>query len=176
MNVRKFIAATARDALHKVKEMLGPDAIILSNRAIPGGVEIMAVAAGEMDAIVTSPRAAAAPASVPAVQEDYTVRLSSEAVPSNRVANPIPPLTSRPAPQFEPANIAVPRAAEVVPAEVMAEIRALRRIVEQHLAGAAWGETARREPVKTEILRQMLDAGFSPRLAHELLAELPLVR
>ena len=174
MNVRKFIAATARDALHKVKEMLGPDAIILSNRAIPGGVEIMAVAAGEMDAIVTSPRAAAAPASVPAVQEDYTVRLSSEAVPSNRVANPIPPLTSRPAPQFEPANIAVPRAAEVVPAEVMAEIRALRRIVEQHLAGAAWGETARREPVKTEILRQMLDAGFSPRLAHELLAELPL--
>ena len=174
MNVRKFIAATARDALHKVKEMLGPDAIILSNRAIPGGVEIMAVAAGEMDAIVTSPRAAAAPASVPAVQEDYTVRLSSEAVPSNRVANPIPSLTSRPAPQFEPANIAVPRAAEVVPAEVMAEIRALRRIVEQHLAGAAWGETARREPVKTEILRQMLDAGFSPRLAHELLAELPL--
>ncbi len=174
MNVRKFIAATARDALHKVKEMLGPDAIILSNRAIPGGVEIMAVAAGEMDAIVTSPRAAAAPASVPPVQEDYTVRLSSEAVPSNRVANPIPSLTSRPAPQFEPANIAVPRAAEVVPAEVMAEIRALRRIVEQHLAGAAWGETARREPVKTEILRQMLDAGFSPRLAHELLAELPL--
>ena len=174
MNVRKFIAATARDALHKVKEMLGPDAIILSNRAIPGGVEIMAVAAGEMDAIVTSPRAAAAPASVPPMQEDYTVRLSSEAVPSNRVANPIPPLTSRPAPQFEPANIAVPRAAEVVPAEVMAEIRALRRIVEQHLAGAAWGETARREPVKTEILRQMLDAGFSPRLAHELLAELPL--
>ena len=45
MNVRKFIAATAREALHKVKELLGPDAIILSNRAIPGGVEIMAVAA-----------------------------------------------------------------------------------------------------------------------------------
>lgn len=47
MNVRKFIAATARDALHKVKELLGPDAIILSNRAIPGGVEIMAVAADD---------------------------------------------------------------------------------------------------------------------------------
>ena len=45
MNVRKFIAATARDALRKVKETLGPDAIILSNRGIPGGVEIMAVAA-----------------------------------------------------------------------------------------------------------------------------------
>ncbi len=169
MNVRKFIAATARDALHKVKEMLGPDAIILSNRAIPGGVEIMAVAAGEMDAIVTSPRSAP----TPAPQEDYTVRLSNEAAAPSRSVRDVPPLTPRPAPQFEPAHIAAPRAAEIVPAEVMAEIRALRRIVEQHLAGAAWGETARREPVKTEILRQMLDAGFSPRLAHELLAELP---
>jgi flagellar biosynthesis protein FlhF len=55
----------------------------------------------------------------------------------------------------------------------MDEIRALRRIVEQHLAGFAWGETSRLEPVKTEILRQMLDAGFSPQFARELLAELP---
>ena len=52
MNVRKFIAATARDALRKVKETLGPDAIILSNRGIPGGVEIMAVAARDMEMIV----------------------------------------------------------------------------------------------------------------------------
>jgi flagellar biosynthesis protein FlhF len=37
MNVRKFIAANARDALRKVKETLGNDAIILSNRGIPGG-------------------------------------------------------------------------------------------------------------------------------------------
>lgn len=63
--------------------------------------------------------------------------------------------------------------AEIIPSEVMDEIRSLRRIVEQHLAGFAWGETARSEPVKTEILRQMLDAGFSPRLARDLLAELP---
>jgi flagellar biosynthesis protein FlhF len=57
MNVRKFIAATARDALRKVKETLGPDAIILSNRGIPGGVEIMAVAARDMEMIVPTPSA-----------------------------------------------------------------------------------------------------------------------
>jgi flagellar biosynthesis protein FlhF len=55
----------------------------------------------------------------------------------------------------------------------MDEIRALRKIVEQHLAGFAWGESARSEPVKTEVLRQMLDAGFSPQLARELLEQLP---
>ena len=61
----------------------------------------------------------------------------------------------------------------MVPMEVMEEIRSLRRIVEQHLAGFAWGETARSEPVKTEILRQMLDAGFSPQFARDLLTDLP---
>jgi len=66
-----------------------------------------------------------------------------------------------------------PPAAAVVPAAVMDEIRSLRRIVEQQLAGFAWGEVARSEPAKTEMLRQMLDAGFSPRFARELLADLP---
>ena len=104
MNVRKFIAATARDALHKVKELLGPDAIILSNRAIPGGVEIMAVAAGEMDMIIPAPVKETAPRT-----EDYTVRLSSapdrqppaleSAAPRVMSAN-VPPLSPRPAPQF----------------------------------------------------------------------------
>ena len=74
MNVRKFIAATARDALRKVKETLGPDAIILSNRAIPGGVEIMAVAAQDMAMIVPTPVR-----DVSSVSDDYTVKLSAPA-------------------------------------------------------------------------------------------------
>ena len=55
----------------------------------------------------------------------------------------------------------------------MDEIRSLRQIVEQHLAGFAWGETARSQPVKTEVLRQMLDAGFSPQLSRDLIGDLP---
>jgi len=179
MNVRKFVASSARDALRKVKELLGPDAIILSNRAIPGGVEIMAVAASDMEMIVPTP----VQETKPPLNDDYTVRLSSPvtSVPPAARKSPTaetPSLASRPMPRIErPAAqetaAALPRQAEIVPAEVMDEIRSLRKIVEQHLAGFAWGEAARSEPVKTEILRQMLDAGFSPRLARDLLAELP---
>ena len=179
MNVRKFVASSARDALRKVKELLGPDAIILSNRAIPGGVEIMAVAASDMEMIVPTP----VQEKKTPLNDDYTVRLSSPTASAPPVARTapaveIPSLASRPMPRIErPAAqetvAAPPRQAEIVPAEVMDEIRSLRKIVEQHLAGFAWGEAARSEPVKTEILRQMLDAGFSPRLARDLLAELP---
>ncbi len=188
MNVRKFIAASAREALHKVKELLGPDAIILSNRAIPGGVEIMAVSAGDMEMIIPSATSAvfasSAPAPALARDEDYSVRLSSSPQGATvarasqpAAANVAPPLSPRPPPVIErpaqPAEASVQQVAEIVPAEVMDEIRSLRKMVEQHLAGLAWGEGARSEPVKTEILRQMLDAGFSPRFARELLTDLP---
>ena len=180
MNVRKFIAATAREALHKVKELLGPDAIILSNRTIPGGVEIMAVAAHDMEMIVPTPAREESRSG-----DDYTVRLSSAPKsvtsptarpmqtlpPSLPTSAQLPPLAPRPAPQIDRPKVQAP--AEVVPAEVMEEIRSLRKLFEQHLAGAAWSESARSEPVKTEVLRQMLDAGFSPQLARELLEKLP---
>ena len=226
MNVRKFIAATARDALRKVKETLGDDAIILSNRGVPGGVEIMAVAARDMAMIVPTAVADSVPAErrpappVMDADDDYRVVLnsararisqplpSSPKVPSPQPTRPavsaapaprpagvvnagIPKTSSlrnletgrpapstaastpRPAPQAaSPAQVRRPEA-EVVPMEVMDEIRSLRKIVEQHLAGFAWGETARSQPVKTEILRQMLDAGFSPQFARDLLGDLP---
>ena len=114
MNVRKFIAATAREALHKVKELLGPDAIILSNRAIPGGVEIMAVSAGDMDMLAPLP-----PKQAPQFNNDYTVRLSSQmasmpelsatATPTQQpsvkqppLQSKLPPLAPRPAPKWPP--------------------------------------------------------------------------
>lgn len=243
MNVRKFIAANARDALRKVKETLGNDAIILSNRGIPGGVEIMAVAARDMAMIVPTQVADApmthqrpAPnATRSEVDDDYRVSLSAaraqvaqapqrsipptanQSVTVNRQTAPNsqpmrhqglvnagipkngalrgldtprptspPPATEsarsvapqpQPRPQVAPAPI--PQAqtqrpqAEVIPVEVMDEIRSLRKMFEQHLAGFAWGETARSQPVKTEVMRQMLDNGFSPQFSRDLLADLP---
>ncbi len=234
MNVKKFIAANARDALRKVKETLGPDAIILSNRGVPGGVEIMAVAARDMAMIVPVADKEEVPRSRPSLpepDEDYRVSLSSaRAAATKRVEQPAsgvyrnavaPDHVAPPARPVRPTipvesmtngggvnasipknsalrNLDLPKAApvsrapveveesvrraeaaprpapaDVIPLEVMDEIRSLRKIVEQHLAGIAWGETARAEPVKTEVLRQLLDAGFSPKFARDLIADLP---
>src|SRR5689334_20622542 len=62
MNVRKFSAATSRQALQLVRQGLGPDALILSNRAVEGGVEILAVAQDELPlGAMTAPAAAREP-------------------------------------------------------------------------------------------------------------------
>jgi flagellar biosynthesis protein FlhF len=55
MNVKKFTAATAREALRKVRDALGPDAVILSNRPVDGVVEILALANDDV-ASISSPR------------------------------------------------------------------------------------------------------------------------
>ncbi len=90
MNVKRYFAPTAREALRALKEELGADAIVLSNRAAEGGVEILALPADAVGAL-QSPRPAAAaprpPQAAPRVQprpatagiddDDFHVNLSS---------------------------------------------------------------------------------------------------
>ncbi|SCY06338.1 flagellar biosynthesis protein FlhF [Nitrosospira sp. Nl5] len=52
MSIKRFLAKTTRDALHLVREALGPDGVILSNRAVDGGVEILALRSDDMNALV----------------------------------------------------------------------------------------------------------------------------
>lgn len=206
MNVKKFIAVNAREALRKVKESLGSDAIILSNRGVAGGVEIMAVAARDMAMIVPTAsrdeqaRPAIPRATAPYVamsDDDYTVSLTppvarATVAPSMAAPRPLQATSSHVEESAQPAVVTAPRPAprpetkrttpsvsqklDIESAQstaMMEELRTLRKIVEQHMAGFAWNETARVEPVKAEIQRQMLDAGFSPQFSRELLAELP---
>ncbi|WP_051304844.1 flagellar biosynthesis protein FlhF [Chitinilyticum litopenaei] len=62
MVVKKFFGASTRDALRQVRDELGPDALILSNRQVAGGgIEIMAVADSDVAAL-TSIQTVSAPA------------------------------------------------------------------------------------------------------------------
>ncbi|MGF6370460.1 flagellar biosynthesis protein FlhF [Paraburkholderia sp. RAU6.4a] len=57
MNIRKFVGATSRDALRLVREALGPDAVVLSNRTMDdGSVEIVALADSDLAAITPKAR------------------------------------------------------------------------------------------------------------------------
>lgn len=59
MNIRRYFGKNSREALSMVRKELGDKAVILSNRAVHGGNEIMAFTEDEMNAIVqdTSPAA-----------------------------------------------------------------------------------------------------------------------
>ena len=88
MNVKRYFAATAREALRALKAELGADAIVLSNRSVEGGVEILALPADAVGALPSSTRPAepvdrpapALPADPRALgDDDFQVSLSSRA-------------------------------------------------------------------------------------------------
>lgn len=54
MNIRKFIAPTARQALKDIRNELGDEAVILSNRKVGDGVEIIALANEEINKMTDS--------------------------------------------------------------------------------------------------------------------------
>jgi flagellar biosynthesis protein FlhF len=61
LNIRKFVGANSRDALRLVREALGADAVVLSNRRMDdGSVEIVALADSDLAAITPkAPRVSA---------------------------------------------------------------------------------------------------------------------
>lgn len=133
--IRKFTAPTSREALRLAREMLGGEALVLANRAVPEGVEIVAMA-----------------------QEDSAALVQG--------AQPLVPAET-PAPR-------VPAAAPPLHADsVLSELQAMRSMIEEQLASAAWTDQQRRDPVRGRLLRAMLGAGFSAGLPRAMLERLP---
>lgn len=122
----RVVAPSSREALRLVREKLGPDAVVLSNRVTAEGVEVLAAL------------------------EEFA------AAPAPALAIPVAPMSP--------------------PAEsdaVLREIHSMRGMIEEQLAGMAWNEQQRRDPVRGHLLRTLLGAGFSARLAKDILQDLP---
>ncbi len=97
MTVKRFFGASARECLRRVKEELGPEAVVISNKPVENGVEIVAMTPDSLDAIsqqagvprpdvsrAAAPSSRPTPSSTPvsaprskAQDDDYTVTLSS---------------------------------------------------------------------------------------------------
>ena len=59
MSVKRYFSATSREAIKLVRAELGDEAVILSNRDVEGGVEVIASAPNDIEALIErSPRPA----------------------------------------------------------------------------------------------------------------------
>ena len=120
MSVQVFVAANAREGLARIRRELGDDAVVLSTRPHPQGVELLASAYGEL--------------AVPAVSE------TPDTTASSRILN---------------------------------ELSRLRGMLQNQLAGFAWGAGRRRDPARVAVMQALFAAGFGSSLARTLAARLP---
>ncbi len=159
MNVKRIVARTSREAMRQLREALGPDAVILSNRAVEGGVEVLALPAEDI--------AAMAP---PVVEE-----LAPPPAPRRQIREmqpePEPEVTIR---RRLIERVAVPSEDSAQLAQsVISEIKTMQNRLESQLADLAWRDLPGRDPAGASVMRDMLTAGFSATLAREMLESLP---
>ncbi|GLC96437.1 flagellar biosynthesis protein [Cupriavidus sp. TA19] len=69
MSVAKFVAANGREAMRQVREAMGPDAVVLSNRTVEGGVEIVAMRDADLGSVSASAQTYVPPAPAMVVAE-----------------------------------------------------------------------------------------------------------
>ncbi len=128
MNLRKFLARDARSGLEQIKRELGPDAVVVTSRKMPEGIEFMAGRYHELEESAISHISRKSPAGVATADEGGAIKR---------------------------------------------ELVKLRALLQNQLAGFAWGMEKRRHPARVHVMQKMLAAGFSPRLSRLLAARLP---
>jgi flagellar biosynthesis protein FlhF len=221
MNMQKFYGSNSREAMDMVREALGGDALILSNRKVKDGVEIVAVAGSEVDSVTYQKPTSAAEKNKPSAnptakpmfgaeaiaailnhreefdESELTVnkfkQAANQSAPSakatvekeSRAKKPRPVnkqaaadgVSRKPRWEIQPDELPeeepIPELNTAV-AGMAFEIKHLRSLLEGQLSGFAWGELARRDPIKAELLRALFGAGFSPALSRKLVDALPL--
>jgi flagellar biosynthesis protein FlhF len=159
MKIKRFVARDIRQALRLVREELGPDAVILSNRSADGGTAVVAAvdydaesfaAAGEVDERPLAESGAGA-------RSFYDAELAAADDSAQSVARPGSP-------------------AAVGPMEGMRrEVQGLRELLECQLASLAWNELSRSNPMQVTVLQKLNAMGIAPALAREVAESLPRV-
>ncbi len=174
MKVRKYTAASSREAFRLVKRELGDDAVILSNHQTRNGVEIIALASSDISTLVSKPETTATSYKQERTPESmYSPSTVSHAAPQHVDINePQQPRLQQSQPRLQQPQTQS-QASETLVQKMIDEIKSMRASMEDQLAAVAWGNFAQRNPVKTKILRTLLSSGFSPLLARRLVDKLP---
>lgn len=180
MKIKRFVAGSMREAIRMVREEQGPEAVILSNRRVPGGIEV--VSATDYDAALMqavsrrdetrAAESAAAPAA-PAAPSPTLPRGAGEAFGSSGTdirSVPIRPNAGGGAVATKPA-LAHPPAPEIQ--QLRRELGGMRKLFERQMASLAWRDLSERQPQRLAALRTMTDIGLDARLAHAIADELP---
>lgn len=201
MKIKRFSAPDIRQAIRQVRDELGPDAVILSNRSTSRGVEIVAavdydevsinnIAVSESDResyetlakdITVAAWPSAKDAQSSAGEERFSYAVSD--FDDNEIVTEQPLLPAKRSsekrikqknPPVEEAMAAPMDSHHEALSEMKKELRFLRGLLENQLSGLAWGDLVRRHPQQAELHHRLMKLGLSATLCREIVDEIPV--
>ncbi len=171
MQIKRYLADDMRQALKRIREEQGPNAVILSSQSLGTGLEV--VAAVDYDESLLQPRPAGKTGEPAAVEPAP----AGPAPGAGRTAPVSGPGTERRRGAGQGATASAPdqptAGSEAAMASMRKEIKSLRRVLECQLASLAWNDFSRRSPVRADLLRNLMNLGLPPTLAQDLAARIP---
>lgn len=173
MNAKKFIALNSREALRMVRVELGEDAVILSNRKVADGVEIVAMGSAELSRL-SETRAPeikpAAPVKASPTLQDKMLNQAAALGAKVLDANTKREVAAAKKEEAVVAQVAVSSAEQ---SGILSEIKTMHTMLQEQLASMAWSDMQQRNPKRSTLLREMINVGFSPALSKQLLDKMP---
>ncbi len=162
MKIKRYLDKDMRHVLKRVREDQGPDAVILSNRRVDDGIEVIA-AIDYDEALVRH---------AIGEQNESTAPVSSDALAS--IAEDDRPAASR---AREPEVLSAelmsrPVKGDVSLADMQSEIASLRGLLETQLGDLVWKDTAQRFPLRAQMLRNLTRLGVTPDVANIIIDRL----
>ena len=164
MKIKRFLAANMRDAIRMVREEQGPEAVILSNQRVSGGIEV--VAATDYDAALIQQVTRRTPEPEPAVVPEPPPAPTRSQKDKGRAATPPP------APRAA-ASVGIPTPVAPEIQQLRAEVGGMRRLLQEQIAGLAWRDLNERQPERLAALRAMSNLGIDAEIAQQIIAALP---
>jgi len=167
MAPHKIIAATTTEALKLVREQVGGDALVLSTRDTPDGVEIVAISPEALAKMSQRPETKVAPVAGPTANTSSSFNTPASATAANVIKSPGSGYLNNPsAPSFSPGS------EDKRVEKLLAEFSEVKQLLQTHLSARAWDDMQAQSTEKAEALRVLLNAGFSPQLCGEIADQL----
>jgi len=168
MAPHKIIAATTTEALKLVREQVGGDALVLSTRDTPEGVEIVAISPEALAKMSQRPEAKVAPVAGTAANTSASNSGNSNSASSASSFNS--PASAAAVFKSSGTGYSPPEDKRVD--KLLAEFSEVKQLLQTHLSARAWDDMQAQSTEKAEALRVLLNAGFSPQLCGEIADQL----
>ena len=175
MKIKRYLDKDMRHVLRRVRQDQGPDAVILSNRRVEDGIEV--IAAIDYDEALVRHALGVEPGSDTKISNESLASIAEDDVAERAPEPPpaeIPEVVSaqlQSHPVTEPVDTVIDGAGDgaaddTALRDMRHEISSLRDLLETQLSGLVWKDASRRYPLRAQVLRNLARVGIAPDIAN----------
>jgi len=162
VKIKRYLDKDMKHVLRRVREDQGPDAVILSNRRIEDGIEV--IAAIDYDEALVRHAIGESAGSTAPISSDVLANLAED-------DHTIPAEVTAPA-VLSAELVSRPLQRDVSLSDMQTEIASLRGLLETQLGDLVWKDTSQRFPMRAQVLRNLSAIGIAPDIANMLVDRL----